>query len=263
MQNNIILFLDTEKQISHIKNKINKYKHLIQILNFNYNINISHKYNYKYYEEDKKIPNIKINHDFLNKINILNNYSKQKLNIEYLLRSKTKFLTTLKNNIIDHIIQKNISDKSILRFKSKRIFPEPTIKINKKEKLLYSKLLQLQTIFKQIILIVPQYTLPVKHIKNLYADFFLLILHNNHLFPIIVEYDGPQHLNKHFYFSKDRIYADIIKNNFAISNCISILRCSNINNSFHLIYQCIQHILKTNTPFYSIPDYNDYINLLK
>lgn len=263
MQNNIILFLHTEKQISHIKKKIKEYKQLIQILNFDYNIHISYKYNYIHYQQATQFPNIKINSEFLHKINILNYYSKQKLHIEYLFRIKNKHLISLKNKIIDYIIQNNIYSPSILKFKSQIKSSTPTIRINKPESLFYNKLLRLQDFYPQIILIVPQYTLPVKYIKHLYADFFLLILHNNQLFPIIVEYDGPQHLNTHFYFSKQRIYADIIKNNFAYANYISILRCNHINQADSLLQKCMYHILNTYTPFYHVPDYNSYINLLK
>ena len=263
MQNNIILFLKTEKDISIIKNKIKQYKHLIQILNFDYNINISHKYNYIHYQAAKKIPNIKINSYFLYKINILNYYSKQKLHLEFLFRLKNKQIKSLKNYIIDYLYENNKYSPSILKFKSQIKSSTPTIRINKPESLFYKKLLSLQDFYPQIILIVPQYTLPVKYIKHLYADFFLLILHNNQLFPIIVEYDGPQHINTHFYFSKQRIYADIIKNNFAYANYISIIRCNHINKADSLLQKCMSHILNTYTPFYHIPDYNSYINLLK
>lgn len=265
MNQYIIEFLNTEIQINDIKKKICYYKKLLQILDFDYNIQISHKLNYEHYEAVKKIPNMKINSDFFNKIHILNQYSQQKLDLEFMYRIKYKHLISLKNYILDYITKNNIHFTSIKKYKSNRNIPTPTKKINKPEQIIYDILLNFQKNIKynkHIILIIPQYTLPVKYKKNLYSDFFVLIHHNNTIFPIIIEFDGDQHFKKHFFFSKQRIYADIIKNNFAITNCLSIIRCKSVDKFYNIFINCIQHIITNNTPFYSIPDYNTYIELI-
>ena len=245
IRNSIEEYVNIDKNINLIKNNINKYKKLLQIINFNYYTDI---FDSNYYNNIKfKIPNTTINITFITFIFWINYLKIIDLAIK---------LNSLKNYII------NSSDDIDNKYKSCRTFNKPTHRLNKPELTLFLILQQLQIKYSNIILIIPQYTLPVKYKKYLYADFFILIIHKKQLFPIIIEFDGPQHLNKHFYFSKDRVYSDIIKNNFSYANFISMIRCNDVNTFHDTFIQCLTYIQTYNSPYYNIPDYNTYLQLL-
>ena len=255
IRNSIEEYVNIDKNINLIKNNINKYKKLLQIINFNYYTDISFDSNY-YNNIKFKIPNTTINNTFINNIHILNQLSKNILDLQLSYRQNIIKLNSLKNYII------NSSDDIDNKYKSYRTFNKPTHRLNKPELTLFLILQQLQIKYSNIILIIPQYTLPVKYKKYLYADFFILIIHKKQLFPIIIEFDGPQHLNKHFYFSKDRVYSDIIKNNFSYANFISMIRCNDVNTFHDTFIQCLTYIQTYNSPYYNIPDYNTYLKLI-
>jgi len=255
IRNSIEDYINTEKNIKTIKNNINKYKQLLQIINFNYYTDISFDYNF-YNNIKFKIPNSIINNAFLNNIHILNKLSRNILDLQLSYRQNIIKLNSLKNYIITNV--DNIDNK----YKSNRNFNKPTHRLNRPELTLFLILQKLQIKYTDIILIIPQYTLPIKYKKYLYADFFILLLHQEQLFPIIIEFDGTQHLNKHFYFSKDRVYSDIIKNNFAYANFISMIRCYDVNTFNYIFLECITHIKTSLTPYYNIPHYNTYLQLL-
>jgi len=258
MQNKIKEYLELENNILEIKSKLLEYKKYILVLNFDYFTDISFNYNYDYYHSIPKIKNLYfIKNDMITKIHILNKISKQKLDLEFLNRQNIIKLNLLKNQIIDFIPNQNIK-----KYISKRKFPKPIKKLNKPETIIYNYLLYLQNQNKSIILIIPQYTLPVKFKKNLYADFFIIIYNNKQIFPVIIEFDGIQHYTKNFFFQQDRIYCDIIKNNFSIANSISIIRGRNIEHLKNTIQKCITFIIKKKKPFYHIPTYQSYFDLI-
>lgn len=263
MQEKIKMYLEIENNIFDIKHQLLEYNQLLNSIKYiignNYNTNISYNHNYDFYHAISKINHktITIDNTILNKIHVLNKLSKQKIDLEFFNRQNIVKLNLLKNDIIN-----NISDQKIKKYMSKRIFHKPTKRLNSQETIIYQYLLNLQDKYKEIILIIPQYTLPVKFKKYLYADFFILLLHQEQLFPIIIEFDGTQHLNKHFYFSKDRVYSDIIKNNFAYANFISMIRCYDVITFNYIFLECITHIKTSLTPYYNIPHYNTYLQLL-
>ena len=258
MQEKIKEYLELENTIFEIKSKIFEYKKYLLLLNFDYFTDISFNYNYEYYHSMPKIKKLfTIKNNMLSKIHILNILSKQKLDLEFLNRQSTIKLNLLKNEIIHFIPNQNIK-----KFISKRKFPKPTKNLSQPETIIYNYLLNLQNQNKNIILIIPQYTLPVKFKKNLYADFFIIIYTNKQLFPIIIEFDGLQHYTKNLFFHKDRIYCDLIKNNFSIANSISIIRGRNINIFKNTIQKCITFIIKNKKPFYHITTYQSYFQLI-
>ena len=258
MQNKIREYLELENNISEIKIKLLEYKKYISVLDFDYFTDISFNYNYDYYQSIPKTKNLFSNKDdILPKIHLLNKLSKQKLDLEFLNRQNIVKLNLLKNEIINFIPNQNIK-----KYISKRKFHKPTKKLSKPETIIYNYLLNLQNQNKSIILIIPQYTLPVKFKKNLYADFFIIIYYNQQIFPIIIEFDGIQHYTKNLFFNQDRIYCDLIKNNFSIANSISIIRGRNIDILKNTIQKCIAFIIKNKKPFYYIPTYKSYFELI-
>lgn len=263
MQEKIKMYLEIENNIFDIKHQLLKYNQLLNSIKYiignNYNTNISYNHNYDFYHAISKInhKNIIIDNTILNKIHVLNKLSKQKLDLEFLNRQNIVKLNLLKNDIIN-----NISDQKIKKYISKRIFHKPTKRLNSPETIIYQYLLNLQDKYKEIILIIPQYTLPVKFKKNLYADFFMIIYSNKQIFPVIIEFDGIQHYTKNLFFKQDQIYCDLIKNNFSIANSISIVRGRNIELLKNTIQKCITFIIKNKKPFYHIPTYQSYFDLI-
>jgi hypothetical protein len=106
-------------------------------------------------------------------------------------------------------------------------------------------------------LIIPQYKIGVKYKSNLRADFFIYLDIFNKNKCIMIEYDGPQHYDEnHFYFSKENIIKDEIKNNFCFEQNISLLRC----NTTHFFKKYIDFFIKetlNNKKLY----YNEYKNI--
>ena len=263
MQEKIKMYLEIENNIFDIKHQLLKYNQLLNSIKYiigkNYNTNISYNHNYDFYHAISKInhKNIIIDNTILNKIHVLNKLSKQKLDLEFLNRQNIVKLNLLKNEIINFIPNQNIN-----KYISKRKFSKPTKKLSQYESIIYNYLLDLQQQNKNIILIIPQYTLPVKFKKNLYADFFMIIYSNKQIFPVIIEFDGIQHYTKNLFFKQDQIYCDLIKNNFSIANSISIIRGRSINCLKNTIQECITFIIKNKKPFYHIPTYKSYFQLI-
>ena len=263
MQEKIKMYLEIENNIFDIKHQLLEYNQLLNYIKYiignNYNTNISYNHNYDFYHAISKInhKNITIDNTILNKIHVLNKLSKKKIDLEFLNRQNIVKLNLLKNDIIN-----NISDQKIKKYMSKRIFHKPTKRLNSPETIIYQYLLNLQDKYKEIILIIPQYTLPVKFKKNLYADFFILMYIDQQIFPIIIEYDGIQHYTKNIFFHENRVYCDLIKNNFSIANSISIIRGRNINDIKDLIIKCIKYLISNKTTYYHIPTYKSYFEIL-
>ena len=261
MQEKIKMYLEIENNIFDIKHQLLEYNQLLNSIKYiignNYNTNISYNHNYDFYHAISKINHITIDNTILNKIYVLNKLSKQKLDLEFFYRLNIVKLNLLKNDIIN-----NISDQKIKKYMSKRIFHKPTKRLNSSETIIYQYLLNLQDKYKEIILIIPQYTLPVKFKKNLYADFFILMYIDQQIFPIIIEFDGIQHYTKNLFFNKEQTYCDLIKNNFSIANSISIIRGRSINCLKNTIQKCITFIIKNKKTFYHIPVYKSYFEIL-
>lgn len=136
-------------------------------------------------------------------------------------------------------------------------------KFNKPELYIYNKLIELKN--DKLICIFNHFTLPLSRNNKhpLYADFLLLFNINNRLIFGIIEYDGPSHYNINYYnFSKDRVYCDILKNQFCIDNNINILRIFDYDNIDYKIDEYLMSINNDNTSII-LPSKNHYDNLLK
>ena len=271
IKNDITYFFKLENDIKLINDKLSIIDKLEEIIIITYNTNIYWDKNYEFYRKNKIIPNIKINKLLFNEIKNINLLCKQKSDLEFIFRKKKIKINKIKNNIINNIINNNIqlptksNNVDIFTFdkyKSIMNFPKPKNSLNIPELRIRNILFNIQKNNKEIILIYPQYRLPVKFKSYLFADFYLLFYINNTIFPLIIEFDGPKHTNKQFiYFSKNSIKCDIIKNNFAICNNISIIRIYKVDDITNEIDNCIQNLYK-NTCYTCIPSYNSYMELL-
>ena len=250
-----------EKEITLIKKKIQIVQILNNIIHINYDTNVCWKNNYEYYLDNQSYPNIKLSNNFFNKIIDINNICKQKSDFEFTLRKKIIEINNIKNHIIDYIIEySNFYD--IDKFKSKLWQPIPKNSLNKPELEIRKILFSIQQHKKEILLIYPQYRLPVKFKSYLFADFYLLLYIQKKIYPLIIEYDGPKHNDKKFiYFNVNSTKCDIIKNNFSLLNSISIIRINNTNIT-NEINKCIQYIEQYNLPYINIPPYQLYYQLL-
>ena len=259
IKNDINYFFKLENDIKIINNKLSIVNQFHKIVKFNYNTNVFWYINYDFYIKNKIFPNVKINTLLFSDLSNINYICKQKSDLELIFRQKKIKINTLKNKIIN-----NINLESYNKYKTNIHFPKPKNALNKPEIDIRNILFDIQKNKKEIILIYPQYRLPVKFKSYLFADFYLLFLINDTIFPLIIEFDGPKHTSNHFiYFSKDSIKCDIIKNNFSLLNSISIIRINHVDDITIKIKDCIDYITLNNTNYTCIPTYESYIELLK
>ena len=96
-----------------------------------------------------------------------------------------------------------------------------------------------------------EYKIKAKRIKNLYIDYYLIIIQHNKLHEIYIEIDGDQHYkNIKFLNSINIIQSDMIKEDYANIKCISFIRINknNIYNSYKLVNNYINNM--NNNPIY-------------
>ena len=273
IQNDINKYISLEKQNKIIIDKLSIIHDFKDIIHINYNIHVLWTNNYEFYTKKQYIPNVKINYDFFDKIHIINKLCKQKSDLELIIRKNNYDIDHIKNKIIDNIIKNknntllfdmNIDINSLHKYKSVMWRPVPINALNKPELEIRNMLFEIQQNKKEIICIYPQYKLPVKFKSYLFADFYLLLYINNTIYPLIIEFDGLKHTDNTFiYFNSNSTKADIIKNNFAILNSISIIRITQIDDITFHIYKCIDHIYTKDRYYAHIPTYKSYIELLQ
>jgi len=273
IQNDINKYISLEKQNKTIIDKLSIIRDFKDIIHINYNIHVLWSNNYEFYTKKQFIPNVKINYDFFNKIHIINKLCKQKSDLELIIRKNNFEIDHIKNRIIDNIIKNknntllfdmNIDINRLHKYKSVMWRPVPINALNKPELEIRNVLFEIQQNKKEIICIYPQYKLPVKFKSYLFADFYLLLYINNTIYPLIIEFDGLKHTDNTFiYFNSNSTKADIIKNNFAILNCISIIRIDDIDDITFHIYKCIDYIHTKERYYTHIPTYKSYIELLQ
>jgi len=272
IQNDINKYISLENETKIIIDKlsiIHDFKHIIHI---NYNIHVLWNNNYEFYTKKQFIPNVKINSHFFNKINIINKLCQEKAELEFKIRKNYFEIDHIKNKIIDNIIKikdnnilcdLNINFKKLNKYKSVMWRPRPINSLNKPELEIRRILFQIQKQKKEIICIYPQYRLPVKFKSYLFADFYLLLYINNTIYPLIIEFDGLKHADNTFiYFNYNSTKADIIKNNFAILNCISIIRITSTDDITFHIYKCLDQLHLNKQYYVHIPTYKSYVELL-
>jgi hypothetical protein len=272
IKNDINKYFSLENQIKSITDKLAIIRDFNQIIQINYNINVSWKNNYDFYLQKQNIPTIKIKSHFFQTIHQINQLCKNKSELELLIRQKKVQINTIKNYIINNILEKsidlttfdiNIDINKLPKYKSIMWRPTPILSLNKPELQIKNILFDLQLTKKEIICIYPHYRLPVKFKSCLIADFYLLLYINYTIYPLIIEFDGQKHHDHTFiYFNSNSTKADIIKNNFALLNSISIIRITSIDDiTFHMD-KCIDHITKTRLFYTHLPTYQSYIQLL-
>ena len=140
-------------------------------------------------------------------------------------------------------------------------------KFNKPELVIYNKLINIKLIKPAILYVFNHFTLPITRngIHHLYADFLIVFNINQHYQFAIIEYDGPTHYNiKDDRITKNKVYCDIVKNNFCIRNSIHILRINDYDKSYLTkIYNFIDDIIKDNGIISIIPPFEFYSTLLE
>jgi len=177
-------------------------------------------------------------------------------------------LEELTNIVSQHQFDPNIKASQIISALSNKVNNTYSCfyKFNKPELVIYNKLIDIKLINPAILYVFNHFTLPISRngIHHLYADFFIVFNINEHYQFAIIEYDGPTHYNiKDNRITKNKVYCDIVKNNFCIKNSIHILRINDYDKDYLTkIYNFIDDIIKDNDIVNIIPPFEFYSTLL-
>lgn len=263
LKNKIKEWFSLEKKI-HDNNKILQQNNLNKLLKIYYNTNVSFYKNYFHYQNiSQQFKYHILSDNFSHDIKSLHHFYMNRHLIKYNNRLLKKKITLTRNSIITYMKNTNKINHShfnILQISKNKHF----IGLNKYESAVYNILNKLYNKYSQIILIIPQFKLPIKLKKPLTSDFMILLNIHNQLFQIILEIDGPQHYDTNYYlFNISVPKADLIKNNFCILNQISCLRISYYEkNIYHIIELFIKNIITNKKNIYRIRDYSHYYNMI-
>ena len=245
-------------------NKLLEQNNLNKILKLYYNTDVSFTNNYHYYRNiSKPLKYDILSDDFTNQIKLLHQFYMNRHLIKYNNRILNKKIRYTHNSIITYMKKTNKIHQS--HFKKLKITKNKhCIGLNKPEMAVYKILNKLYHLYTQIILIIPQYQLPIKLKNTLTSDFMILLYIDNKIYQIILEIDGPQHYDTTYYiFTKNVPKADLNKNNFCILNQISCLRIYYYEkNIYHIIEQFIKNIITYKKNIYRIRDYSHYYNMI-
>jgi hypothetical protein len=178
-------------------------------------------------------------------------------------------LNEMTNILSQHQFESNIKAAQIISALSCKINNTYSCfyKFNKPELVIYNKLIDIKLIKPSILYVFNHFTLPITRngTHHLYADFFIVFNINEHFQFAIIEYDGPTHYNiKDDRITKNKVYCDIVKNNFCIKNSIHILRINDYDKDYLTkIYNFIDDIIKDNGIISIIPPFEFYSTLLE
>lgn len=252
-----------EKEIIE-NNKLLEENDLNKILKLYYNTDVCYTNNYDYYrDKSKELKYDILCDDFSNDIKLLHDFYMNRHLIKYNNRILKKKIRSTHNSIITYMKKTNKIGK--FDFNQLQISKNKhCIGLNKPEMAVYKILNKLYDIYSEIILIIPQYQLPIKLKNPLTCDFMILLYIDNKIYQIILEIDGPQHYDTSYYIFVESVpKADLNKNNFCILNQISCLRiCYYEQNIYKIIEEFIKKIINNKNTIYRIRNYDDYYNMI-